>query len=331
MRAAILTRQGDPTVLSIRDDYPKPQISKNHGVLIRVKAIAINSADLMTRGGITAGPVIIPPKIIGSECIGVVEAISTELQRPKDQENEKRDGRHGAKYMVGDVVVALLGGMGRAFDGCYAAAHGILNTSLKIGPTDTLLVQGGSSAVGLAIACLAKNICGLKEVIGTTRSKEKVTRMEASGYSTVIILPRHQTEPPVPSELSEMIKRKGGHPWGFTAIVDLVGATNIPISLLCARRVGGSKVCMAGMLNGAYHVQQPFSPMSIPPGVLLTGYSSSVEEHLLPLPNLVNEVLASRIDCTPDRVFKFDEIVEAHKYCESEVVSDTSRCLQTTA
>jgi hypothetical protein len=74
----------------------------------------------MTRGGITAGPVITPPKIIGSECIGVVEALSTELQRPEDQEHETRDGRHGAKYMVGDVVVALLGGMGRAFDGCYA-------------------------------------------------------------------------------------------------------------------------------------------------------------------------------------------------------------------
>lgn len=74
----------------------------------------------MTRRGITAGPVITPPKIIGSECIGVVEAISTELQRPKDQEHETRDGRHGAKYMVGDVVVALLGGMGRVFDGCYA-------------------------------------------------------------------------------------------------------------------------------------------------------------------------------------------------------------------
>ena len=39
MRAAVLTRQGDPTVLSIRDDYPMPQISKNQGVLIRVKAI----------------------------------------------------------------------------------------------------------------------------------------------------------------------------------------------------------------------------------------------------------------------------------------------------
>jgi NADPH:quinone reductase-like Zn-dependent oxidoreductase len=145
----------------------------------------------------------------------------------------------------------------------FLTAHGILMASLQIGPTDTLLVQGGSSAVGLAIACLAKNMYGLKEVVGTTRSKDKVTRMEASGYSTVIVLPGHQAELPVPSELSEMIKRKSGHLLGFAAIVDLVGATNVPISLLCARRIGGSKVCMAGMLNGAYYFQQPFSPMSI--------------------------------------------------------------------
>jgi NADPH:quinone reductase-like Zn-dependent oxidoreductase len=84
----------------------------------------------MTRRGITAGPVITPPKIIGSECIGVVEAVSTELQRSQNQEHETRDGRHGAKYMVGDVVVSLLGGMGRAFDGCYAGK--IRQQALKI-------------------------------------------------------------------------------------------------------------------------------------------------------------------------------------------------------
>lgn len=39
MKAAILTKQGDPTVLSIRDDYPKPQIAEGHEVLIKVKAI----------------------------------------------------------------------------------------------------------------------------------------------------------------------------------------------------------------------------------------------------------------------------------------------------
>lgn len=135
--------------------------------------------------------------------------------------------------------------------------------SLQIESTDTLLVQGGSSAVGLAIACLAKNICGLKEIVGTTRSEKKIIRMKASGYSTVVVLPCDQTELPVPAELSQMIKGYGEHLSGYSAIVDLVGATNIPISLLCARHVRGSKVCMAGMLNGTYHFQEPFSPMSI--------------------------------------------------------------------
>jgi len=74
----------------------------------------------MTRRGFIAGPVITPPKIIGSECIGVVEMVSPWLERTEDNTIEMRDGRHGAKYRVGDVVVALMGGMGRDFDGCYA-------------------------------------------------------------------------------------------------------------------------------------------------------------------------------------------------------------------
>lgn len=73
----------------------------------------------MTRRGFTAGPVVTPPQIIGSECIGVVEAVSPELERAEEA-TETRIGRHGAKYRAGDVVIALMGGMGRTFDGCYA-------------------------------------------------------------------------------------------------------------------------------------------------------------------------------------------------------------------
>lgn len=203
MKAAILTRQGDPAVLSIRDDYPKPHITGDHEILIKVKAIAISSADLMTRRGFTAGPVIKPPQIIGSECVGVVEAVPPALERAEER-IETRIGRHGAKYRAGDVVIALMGGMGRMFDGCYAeyvalpliclsaplleatrlsmplssdsspaqpppsygllaaipgaylVAHGVLIKSLQIRATDTLLVHGGSSAIGMAIASIAK-------------------------------------------------------------------------------------------------------------------------------------------------------------------------------
>ncbi|TVY93207.1 Protein YIM1 [Lachnellula willkommii] len=305
MRAAVLTSQGDPNVLAIQEHYTKPQLSTDHGVLVKVKAIAISSADLMTRRGFTAGPVITPPKIIGSECIGIVEAVSKELERLDDQVMETLDGLHGAKYRVGDVVVGLMGGMGRSLDGCYAeyvalpprclsapltmlnatslpmtsdsspsfgllaaipgaflAAHGILIKSLQVQSTDTLLVQGGSSAVGMAIASISKGLCGLNKIIGTTRSQDKVTKMKAAGFDTVVVLPREAIPSPA-KELAGIVKEKGGELSGFTAIIDLIGATNVPVSLLCANLSGGSRVCMAGMLAGAYHFEEPFSPMGI--------------------------------------------------------------------
>ncbi|CZR55560.1 uncharacterized protein PAC_05448 [Phialocephala subalpina] len=389
MRAAILTRQGDPSVLRMQDDYPVPKVGPGHEVLIRVKAIAISSADIMTRQGFTAGPVIIPPKIIGSECVGIIEAVSTDLERQDDQATETRTGPDGAKYKEGDVVVALMAGMGRAFDGCYSefvalppaclsaplsmidasslslvangsspltwarlasipgpflTAYGILTTSLQIHSTDTLLVQGGSSAVGMAVATLAKNIYGLKKIVGTTRKQEKVQKMKEGGYDKVIVLPSEQSSSCGTAGLSEMIKKEGDEPSGFTAIVELVGATNVPVSLSCAELSGGSRVCMAGMLAGAYHFQQPFSPMGIvsvkylnftirsslrawlmggrkPPGVFLTGYSSSFPKHLRPLSSLVKAAIAGQINPKPDKVFKFEKIVKAHEYCESGAVS----------
>jgi NADPH:quinone reductase len=154
-------------------------------------------------------------------------------------------------------------GLLAAIPGAFLTAHGILFASLRIRPTDTLLVAGGSSAVGMAIASIAKNMCGVKKVAGTTGSKEKVDRMRAEGYDIVMVLSHQQTGSLTAKELSNTIKRTGGQHSGFTAIVDLIGATNIPVSLECANRAGGSRVCMAGMLAGSYHFQEPFSPMGI--------------------------------------------------------------------
>ena len=147
--------------------------------------------------------------------------------------------------------------------GPFLVAYGILTISLQIHSTDTLLVQGGSSAVGIAVATLAKNIYSLKKIIGTTRKQEKVQKMKEGGYDIVIVLPPEQSRSLSIVDLSDMIKRKGGEPSGFTAIVELIGATNVPVSLSCAELSGGSRVCMAGLLAGAYHFQQPFSPMGI--------------------------------------------------------------------
>ena len=154
-------------------------------------------------------------------------------------------------------------GLLAAIPGAYLAAYGILVTSLQTSPIDTLLVQGGSSAVGMAAASIAKHLLGVKRVVGTTRTAAKVDRMRAGGYDAVVVLPRTPTQTLAAGELADTIKKASNEPTGFTTVVDLIGATNVNASLLCASRVGGSRVCMAGMLAGAYHFQEPFSPMSI--------------------------------------------------------------------
>ncbi len=112
----------------------------------------------MTRQGFTAGPKITPPKIIGSECVGVVEDVSPDLKRHADDSIvERRSGPEGAKYKVGDVVIALMGGMGRFFDGCYAGeptlhlVHSGSNRACHIGRA---LVRDG-----LAKAKVERRIC----------------------------------------------------------------------------------------------------------------------------------------------------------------------------
>lgn len=115
----------------------------------------------------------------------------------------------------------------------------------------------------MAIASIAKNVYGLKTIVGTTRSEYKLSKMQAGGFDNVIVLSKEPTLPSMAEQLSNRIKRECGQLLGFTAVVDLIGATNIPISLRCANRKSGAIVCMAGILAGAYHFIEPFSAMSI--------------------------------------------------------------------
>ena len=139
MKATVLDHQGLPSVLRLVQNYPKPVLTANH-VLLRVMAIgefprsrlepvsnrmdaAVAQSDLMTRRGFTAGPKIEPPKIIGSECVGIVEAVSPELERHDSPDATDEAQPRVWKYKPGDVVIALMGGMGRFFDGCYAGKY----------------------------------------------------------------------------------------------------------------------------------------------------------------------------------------------------------------
>ena len=87
-------------------------------------------------------------------------------------------------------------------------------------------------------------------------------------------------------------------------------------SLRCAKRKG--VVCVTGMLGNEW-VMKEFDPHRvIPRTVKLTVYAG--EAHDLDqgeLQRFLEDVTEGRVSVNIDRVFKFDEIVEAHRYMES--------------
>ena len=98
MRAVVLSAPGPVENLQIRQlPLPEPE---SGWVRIKVEAFGLNRSELHTRLGLAEG--VIFPRVLGIECVGVVDAIP--------------DG----DLQIGQQVAAMMGGMGRTFDGGYA-------------------------------------------------------------------------------------------------------------------------------------------------------------------------------------------------------------------
>jgi len=98
MKAAVTIKSGEPQVIKIQESAI-PSV-RDGWVLIRVKAFGLNRQEMFTRQG--HSPNVVFPRIQGIECVGMVQ-----------------DDPSGA-YKTGEQVVAIMGGMGRDFDGSYA-------------------------------------------------------------------------------------------------------------------------------------------------------------------------------------------------------------------
>ena len=79
MKAIVVEQAGPPEVLELRD-IPRPQV-KPGWVLVRVKAFGLNRSELYTRQG-HSGPAVKFPRVLGIECVGVVEEASDSASCP---------------------------------------------------------------------------------------------------------------------------------------------------------------------------------------------------------------------------------------------------------
>ena len=103
-------------------------------------------------------------------------------------------------------------------------------------------------------------------------------------------------------------------PSGVDKVLELIGTT-LGDSLRCAKLRG--IVCMTGMVGAKWSFED-FSPMEvIPTSVCLTTYDGGPEDFMLtPLDELVEQVAAGTLRVQVGKVFKLDDIVEAHRCME---------------
>ena len=314
MRAAVCTRAGGPEVLEIRE-LPVPAVREGWS-LVQVKGTGLNRSELRTRQG--RSPSVTFPRVLGIECVGVVAA-STEPMLPE-----------------GTTVAAVMGEMGRDFDGGYAE-YALLPNSLLIPVATTLpwdvlaalpetyltaqgsldalgvvpdsqsrlLIRGGTSSAGMAAVSIASGY-GVKTA-ATTRRHDRTGALAAAGADHAFI-----------DDGGALAARVHAvWPEGPDYVLDLVGGSTIVDSLHLVRR--GGTVCMTGSLSG--WVIPDFEPIAmIPSGTKLTAFHSDCYKGSAGAPvlqRIVQQVEAGVYRPNIDRVFRLDDIAAAHQYMEN--------------
>jgi NADPH:quinone reductase-like Zn-dependent oxidoreductase len=312
MRAIVIDHVGGLDSLVIKE-IPKPEPKEGH-VVIQVKAFGINHAEMHMRKGEWAEAA----EVSGIECVGIVDSCPS------------------GEFAQGSKVAALMGGLGRTINGSYAeytrarvtgvvqmdsdlpweqlaaipesyaTAWTCLFRNLEATKNQTLLIRGATSALGLAALNLAVN-AGVKTV-ATSRNPERFEKLEKLGAV------RAEREA---AELSQRLPETGS----TDAVLDLVGNSTILDSLRILRR--GGSACLAGWLGGLAPIAD-FNPLlQMASGVYLTFFGSFVFGTPafplcdVPLQSIAADIAKGRYEAKPSRVFRFEEIREAHRAMEA--------------
>ncbi len=315
MKAVIITRPGGPEVLEVQERAkPDPGVGQ---IRVRVRASALNRADLMQREGHYPVPPGVPADMPGMEYAGEVDAV----------------GPSAMLWKIGDRVMGIIGGAGHAEYLCvhereaipvpkalswedaaaipevFLTAYDALFTRLALRTGETVLIHAVGSGVGTAAVQIAR-VAGAR-VIGTARSAEKLERAKQLGLDVAIDASR--------GDWADLVESAIGAE-RVDAVMDLVGGDYLEGNL----RVMGlrGRIVLVGLTAGA--------TAQFNMGVLLrkrltiigTMLRSRPLEEKISLAREFSERAvplfdAGRLKPIVDRVFSFDQIRAAHELMKS--------------
>lgn len=245
MRAIVIAGRGGTEVLEIRE-VPAPE-PRGDQIRVRVRACALNRADLMQARGMYPAPPGAPADIPGLEYAGEVDAIGPDATGP---------------LKVGDRVFGIVGGGGQAeyvlthermavpipgnLDFVQAAAvpeafltaHDALTARGRLAPGESALIHAVGSGVGTAAVQVAHAMgC---TVLGTSRTAEKLERARELGLDHPIDTSKES--------FAEAVKTLTDGA-GVNVVIDFLGGPALAANLAALAPLG--RLVIVGYLGGA--------------------------------------------------------------------------------
>jgi NADPH2:quinone reductase len=244
MRAVVISKPGGPEVLELRD-VPTPGPSRGE-VRVRIRATAVNRADLLQRLGKYPAPAGAPQDIPGLEIAGEVDAV----------------GEGVGEFALGERVFGIVGGggyaeyvvvhartlarlppeisfvQGAAIPEAFVTAWDAMMDQAHLTAGETVLIHAVGSGVGTAALQIA-NAVGAR-AIGTARTAEKLTRAQGLGLGEGILV--------VHGAFADDVRARTGG-LGTDVILELVGGSYLADDLAIIAPKG--RIVVIGTLQKA--------------------------------------------------------------------------------
>jgi NADPH2:quinone reductase len=311
VKAAVYYQTGKPDVFRY-EDVPDPVCPAN-GVVIDVKAIAIEGGDVLNRAG---GMMAAKPHIVGYNCAGVVREVGPQVADRKVNDRVCALMMHGSHAERAAVPAAAtwIVPEGLSFEqaACVPVAWGTAHDCLfefgHLKAGESVLVQAGGSGVGLAAVQLAKRAGAV--VYATVGSPEKIARLKEFGVDHGI----DYRKVDFADAIRDLTKARG-----VDLVVDAVGGDTLQRSLTCLG-YRGRAITVGNVSRG----DMKLDPSPLAPGNRsLTGVFFGAEVAFqgarvrVMLDAILRDLAKGELRSVVDRTFPLAEAAAAHAYIES--------------
>lgn len=224
---------------------PKPRVAPSD-VLVRIRASALNRADILQRKGKYPAPTGSPANIPGLEFAGEVECLGSaaQLWKAGDRVMGLTGGGAHAQYLAVHerTLIRIPAQLGfeeaAAIPEAFITAHDALWVQAALRPSERVLIHAAGSGVGLACVQLTRAMNAFP--VGTTRSVNKLERAKQLGLVSGFVVSGSPT-----SNDAKSWSANGA----FDVVADLVGGAYTNASLHALAEKG--RIMLVGTMGGA--------------------------------------------------------------------------------